>query len=32
VRELFERFGAWRGLAAKHALGSPAPARHMLAA
>ena len=26
VRELFERFGAWRGLAAKHALGSPAPA------
>ncbi|MEJ7797089.1 MAG: hypothetical protein WKF42_01225 [Solirubrobacteraceae bacterium] len=25
VRALFERFGAWRGLAAKHALRSPAP-------
>ena len=23
VRALFERFGAWRGLAAKHALGMP---------
>jgi 3-methyladenine DNA glycosylase/8-oxoguanine DNA glycosylase len=32
VRALFERFGAWRGLAAKHALGSPAPARHLVAA
>jgi 3-methyladenine DNA glycosylase/8-oxoguanine DNA glycosylase len=32
VRALFERFGAWRGLAAKHALGSPAPARHLIAA
>lgn len=27
VRACFERFGAWRGLAAKHALGSPAPPR-----
>jgi 3-methyladenine DNA glycosylase/8-oxoguanine DNA glycosylase len=32
VRALFERFGEWRGLAAKHALGSPAPARHVIAA
>jgi 3-methyladenine DNA glycosylase/8-oxoguanine DNA glycosylase len=31
VRMLFERFGAWRGLAAKHALRSPAPARVLLA-
>jgi 3-methyladenine DNA glycosylase/8-oxoguanine DNA glycosylase len=30
VRALFERFGAWRGLAAAHALGSPAPARALL--
>ena len=27
VRALFERFGAWRGLAAAHALRAPAPAR-----
>ncbi|MEA2219622.1 MAG: hypothetical protein QOJ35_2248 [Solirubrobacteraceae bacterium] len=26
VRALFERFGAWRGLAARHAMRSPAPA------
>lgn len=32
VRALFERFGPWRGLAAKHALGLPAPARALLAA
>ncbi len=32
VRALFERFGEWRGLAAKHALGSPAPAQRLLAA
>jgi 3-methyladenine DNA glycosylase/8-oxoguanine DNA glycosylase len=32
VRAVFERFGAWRGLAAKHALGVPAPARALLAA
>jgi len=32
VRALFERFGEWRGLAAKHALRSPAPARELLAA
>ncbi|MGI8729527.1 MAG: DNA-3-methyladenine glycosylase family protein [Solirubrobacteraceae bacterium] len=32
VRELFERFGSWRGLAAKHALGSPAPSRRELIA
>ncbi len=32
VRALFERFGAWRGLAAKHALRSPAPAARVLAA
>ena len=32
VRALFERFGAWRGLAAKHALGVAAPARELLAA
>lgn len=32
VRALFERFGEWRGLAAKHALGVPAPARELLAA
>jgi len=32
VRDIFERFGAWRGLAAKHALGSPAPAHRELIA
>jgi 3-methyladenine DNA glycosylase/8-oxoguanine DNA glycosylase len=32
VRALFERFGAWRGLAAKHALRSSAPSPAMLAA
>jgi 3-methyladenine DNA glycosylase/8-oxoguanine DNA glycosylase len=32
VRALFERFGPWRGLAGKHALGSPAPSRDLLAA
>lgn len=32
VRALFERFGAWRGLAAMHALGSPAPSRRQLVA
>ena len=32
VRALFERFGEWRGLAATHALGVPAPARELLAA
>ena len=32
VRALFERFGPWRGLAAKHALGLPAPASALLAA
>jgi 3-methyladenine DNA glycosylase/8-oxoguanine DNA glycosylase len=31
VRELFERYGAWRGLAAAHALRAPAPARKTLA-
>jgi len=31
VRALFERFGAWRGLAAKHALRSPAPPARVLA-
>jgi DNA-3-methyladenine glycosylase II len=29
VRALFERFGPWRGLAAKHALRSPAPSREL---
>ena len=32
VRAVFERFGPWRGLAAKHALGVPAPASDLLAA
>ena len=32
VRALFERFGAWRGLAAKHALGVPTPERRLLVA
>ena len=32
VRALFERFGAWRGLAAAHALRAPAPARALLGA
>ena len=32
VRALFERFGSWRGLAAKHALRSPAPSRELLSA
>jgi 3-methyladenine DNA glycosylase/8-oxoguanine DNA glycosylase len=32
VRALFERFGAWRGLAAKHALRSPAPSPAVLGA
>ncbi len=32
VRELFERFGPWRGLAAKHALGVAQPARQLIAA
>jgi 3-methyladenine DNA glycosylase/8-oxoguanine DNA glycosylase len=32
VRALFARFGAWRGLAAAHALRSPAPARGVLEA
>jgi 3-methyladenine DNA glycosylase/8-oxoguanine DNA glycosylase len=32
VRALFERFGPWRGLAAKHALRAPAPARELLPA
>ena len=32
VRALFERFGAWRGLAAMHAMRSPAPAPRLLAA
>jgi 3-methyladenine DNA glycosylase/8-oxoguanine DNA glycosylase len=30
VRALFERYGAWRGLAAAHALRAPAPAREVL--
>jgi 3-methyladenine DNA glycosylase/8-oxoguanine DNA glycosylase len=32
VRALFERFGAWRGLAAMHAMRAPAPAQSLLAA
>jgi 3-methyladenine DNA glycosylase/8-oxoguanine DNA glycosylase len=32
VRALFERFGAWRGLAARHATRSPAPSPRVLAA
>lgn len=32
VRAVFERFGEWRGLAAKHALGAPVPASALLAA
>ena len=32
VRALFERFGAWRGLAAMHAMRSPAPSPRLLAA
>src|SRR4051794_13549217 len=32
VRATFERFGPWRGLAAKHALGVAAPASGLLAA
>jgi 3-methyladenine DNA glycosylase/8-oxoguanine DNA glycosylase len=32
VRAQFERFGAWRGLAAKHALRSPMPPARLLAA
>jgi 3-methyladenine DNA glycosylase/8-oxoguanine DNA glycosylase len=30
VRALFERYGCWRGLAAKHALRVPAPAPRTL--
>jgi len=32
VRALFERFGAWRGLAAVHALRAPAPSARVLTA
>ena len=32
VRALFERFGVWRGLAAMHAMRSPAPSPRLLAA
>ena len=32
VRALFERFGPWRGLAAKHALGAPSPSLELVAA
>jgi len=32
VRALFERFGAWRGLAGQHALGSAAPSPRALTA
>ena len=32
VRALFERFGPWRGLAAKHALGIAAPATELVPA
>lgn len=32
VRALFERFGPWRGLAAKHALGVPAPSLRQVTA
>jgi len=31
VRALFERFGAWRGLAAAHAMRSPAPSARVMA-
>jgi len=32
VRAIFERFGAWRGLAGLHAMRSPSPSARALAA